>query len=127
MKLKNKTCCIFNLAPHYRAPIYRLMDEELECDFFFGDKVDSFIKLMDYQSLKGFKSILKNTKIGSSSYIWQKGAVKLIFKPYEKYIITGDTNCLSNWLILILGIILIPCEPNFIDFVIELIEYCSLI
>lgn len=101
--MKNKICCIFNLAPHYRAPIYTLMDKELQCDFYFGDKVDLPIKQMDYKRLNGYKSILKNTKIGSTDYRWQKGAVKLLFKPYKNYIITGDPNVLSNWAILILS------------------------
>lgn len=104
--MKNKVCCIFNLAPHYRAPIYHLMDRELGCDFYFGDKVDAPIKLMDYKSLKGFKAVLRNTKVLSSNYWWQKGAVKLLIKPYRKYIITGSPNVLSNWIILILAKVL---------------------
>lgn len=104
--MKVEVCCIFNLAPHYRAPIYKLMDEELQCDFYFGDKVNTPIKQMEYQSLVGFKKILNNVNIGNTAYMWQKGAIGLIFKKYEKYIITGDVNVLSNWAILILAIIL---------------------
>jgi len=55
----NKICCIFNLAPLYDAPIYKIMDQELKCDFFIGDRVGSEIKLMDYNELEGFKKVLK--------------------------------------------------------------------
>ncbi len=50
-----KTCCIFNLAAHYRAPIYKLIDKELNCDFFIGDNVKSPMKKMNYPELSGFK------------------------------------------------------------------------
>ncbi|WP_298480621.1 glycosyltransferase [uncultured Maribacter sp.] len=98
--MKNKICCVFNLAPHYRLSIYKLMDEQLECDFYFGDKVDAPIKLLNYSELKGYKSELKNSKILNTSFTWQKGAWKLIFKPYRHYIINGGPNFLANWLIL---------------------------
>ena len=93
-------CCIFNLAPHYRAPIYKLMSEELNCDFFIGDTVGSSIKLMDYQDLKGFRKKLKFLKIFKNFY-WQKGAISIVFKNYKNYIITGEPFCISTWIILI--------------------------
>lgn len=104
--MKNYTCCIFNLAPHYRAPIFQLMDKELECDFYFGDKVDTPIELMDYSKLKGFKKICRNLKIGNSGFEWQEGVWQLIFKPYKNYIITGASSSLSNWLLALLAILL---------------------
>lgn len=102
--MKAKICCIFNLAPHYRAPIYKLMDKELCCDFYFGDKVHSPIKLMDYRNLTGFKKITKNIKIPRTGFTWQRGVWKLIFKPYEHYIITGSPGSLSNWILVLLAI-----------------------
>ncbi len=103
--MKKKVCCIFNLAPHYREPIFRQMDKELDCDFYFGDKVETKIKLMDYESLEGFKKILKNIKIPNTGFEWQKGAWKLIFKPYKYYIITGSPGSLSNWVLLLFALI----------------------
>lgn len=101
MSKGKKICCIFNLAPHYRAPIYHLMDQQLECDFYFGDKVYSPIKIMEYKKLKGFKKILSNVYIPNTGFEYQKGAWKLIFKPYSYYIITGTPGSLSNWFLLI--------------------------
>ena len=104
--MKNKICCIFNYAPHYRYPIYKLMDSELNCDFYFGDKVNSQIKKLDYNNLKGFKKELKNKSILQTSFSWQTSAWLLIFKKYKFYIITGEPFYISNWILIILGNIL---------------------
>jgi glycosyltransferase involved in cell wall biosynthesis len=96
-----KTCCIFNLAAHYRAPIYKLMDKELGCDFFIGDEVTLTIKKMNYNELSGFKKELKNKYITRQIY-WQKGAVETVFSGYKNFIITGEPYCLSTWFILLL-------------------------
>ena len=101
--MSTKICCIFNLAPHYRAPIFELMDQELQCDFYFGDKVGSHIKLMDVSRLEGYKKTLKNKRISKLGFLWQKGAWQLIFKPYKYYIITGSPGILSNWVLAILA------------------------
>ena len=45
--MENKICCILNYAPHYRQAIYRLMDNELECDFYFGSRLQTGIKKID--------------------------------------------------------------------------------
>ena len=97
-------CCIFNLAAIYRAPIFQLMDRELNCSFYIGDRIATPMKTMDYTSLKGFKSVLKYIPLLANVY-WQRGAVKLIFKPYNRYIVTGEIRCLSTWLILVLAIV----------------------
>ena len=47
--MKNKICCVFNFAPHYRNSIYKFMDKELGCDFYFGDKVETLIEKLDYK------------------------------------------------------------------------------
>ncbi len=96
----NKICCIFNLAAHYRAPIYKLMDRELHCDFFIGDNVKSPMKKMNHNELSGFKKELKNIYLIRHFY-WQRGAFRTLFFPYKYYIITGEPHCLSTWLILI--------------------------
>lgn len=96
-----KTCCIFNLAAHYRAPIYKLIDKEFRCDFFIGDRVASPIKKMNYKELSGFKKELHNIYLMGNFY-WQKGAIKTIFSNYKNYIITGEPHCLTTWVILLL-------------------------
>ena len=67
-----RICCIFNLAPHYNAAIYSLMDRELKCDFYFGDRLPYSVELMNYESLKGFKKRLKYKSLFGNFY-WQDG------------------------------------------------------
>lgn len=106
-KAKNtKICCIFNLAPHYRSAIYSRMDKELGCDFYFGDQVETPIKLMDVSCLSGYKKTVRNLKILHNNYIWQRGVIGLVFKNYKFYIITGDHKILSSLIIVFLARIL---------------------
>lgn len=100
---KREICCIFNLAPHYRSAIFKLMDTELSCDFYFGDKVDSAIKLMNVSELSGYVKTVENSKVINNRYIWQKDVIGLVFKQYKYFILTGDHNILSNWVIALLA------------------------
>ena len=97
-----KVCGIFNFAPHYRLPIFKLMGEELGVDFYFCDRLSytNSIKKIDYSQLPTFKKELKLKKIRSRS-IWS-GMLKLAFKPYDMYIITPDHRSPSQWLFLLL-------------------------
>lgn len=56
-------CCIFSVAPYYRAPIFNLMDKNLNCDFFLGDKMSTPILMMNYNDLNGFKEELNNEMV----------------------------------------------------------------
>lgn len=100
---KPKICCIFNYAPHYRAPIYQLMDKELSCDFYFGDTVGTSIKQMDLSKLKGFKKVLKRKTISRYQYFWHSGVLKPIFKPYTHYIISGGSKYIFCWILLLVS------------------------
>lgn len=98
-------CCIFNQAAHYREPIYKLMDNELDCDFYITRwKINPF-KQMDYHKLNNLKGVSKNIKIIGRFY-WQSNAISHLFKPYRNYILIGDPNCISTWLILLLSLLL---------------------
>lgn len=97
----NKICCIFNLAPHYRAAIYRLMDKELKCEFYFIEQKTS-IRLMNYNDLHGYKEKLKYHHMYHKTY-WHSNTIRLSFYSYTDYIITGDPYCLSTWIILIIA------------------------
>ena len=94
-------CLIYNYAQHYRKGIFLLMEEELNCDFYFGDKMAD-VKKLDYVLLRNFRKELSSKKIFAAIY-WQPGAIQLIFKKqYSKYILLGEYYCFSTWLILIL-------------------------
>ncbi|PRY88364.1 glycosyltransferase [Mongoliibacter ruber] len=94
-----KLCCIFNIASHYREPIYKKIDDQFDCDFFIGDNVKTPLKKMSYQSLQGFKKTLINKYIWN--FYWQKGIESTFSSKYSDYIITGDPFCISNWILLI--------------------------
>ncbi|EGN57166.1 hypothetical protein PRBRB14_24710 [Hallella multisaccharivorax DSM 17128] len=96
-----KTCVITNIGAHYRFPIFQLMSEELNCDFYLGDKVESPIKTFVYKKLKGYKASLHN--IFFHHFYWQSHSVGLIKQDYEYYILDGEPYCLSSWAILLLA------------------------
>lgn len=99
--MKHRICLIGNINPHYRFAIYRLMDEELNCSFYFGDHVSSPIKTFDANKLNGFKGFLRNVYF--HKFYWQKSSVKLVLKDYDVYIMGGEPYCLSSWVILIMA------------------------
>lgn len=96
-----KLCCVFNYNPHYRLPIYQAIDKVFEADFFFGDKLLQPIKQFDPNLLKGFKNYINLA--GRCFVIFNRYSnTSAIFnKKYTHYIITGDSNMLVNWRILI--------------------------
>jgi len=100
--MQNKICCVFNVAPHYNEPIYKLIDKQLNSDFYIGDKIHLPIHLMDYNSLNGFKKILIYKPLFYNFY-WQKGVLGIRLRNYNHIIITGEPFCLSTWFILILS------------------------
>ena len=97
-----KICCIFNIAPLYRAGIYRKMDEDpdLEFDFLAGEESVGGIALMDIRPLGGFRGYLHNIYRKGGKLVWQKGAIRRAFsKRYDAYILTGNPGIRSNWII----------------------------
>ena len=101
-----RICCIFNSAPHYREAIYRRMDRELPCDFYFGDFLSDSIRQISVAEFRGFKKILPIKPVPRTGFEWQKGVWKLAFGPYSHFIITGTPGSLSNWMLLLLARIL---------------------
>lgn len=98
-----KICAVFNIYPHYRQAVYQLMDSELGVDFLFGDSTHDGIALSDARKLTGFRGYLKN-KYKGSKLVWQRGAIRKAFSAkYDKYILTGNTGILSNWVILLIA------------------------
>lgn len=105
MKVKIKLCAIFNYAPHYRLPIYKAMDNEFDCEFYFGDEVDTSIKKINYRSLKGFRGELKNCY--GKYFLLRKGVWKLAFRKNVKYyLISWEPLNISLWFFLIISKIL---------------------
>lgn len=53
-----KLCCVLNYNPLYHLPIYRVMDKELDCDFFFGDTVFQPLKQFYPNKLRGLQKFI---------------------------------------------------------------------
>jgi glycosyltransferase involved in cell wall biosynthesis len=75
------------------------MEDELDCNFVFGNINDGHIKKLDISSFHQKTIQFQTKKI--LVFNWIKGSVKLAFSSYRKYVLTGDIRCISNWLILI--------------------------
>ena len=97
-----KKFCFFNQSSvHYRAVIYKEMDSQLSCDFYFGDSRPGNILPFDNERLSNYKGSFKNVYLGP--LYWQRGALSLLTKPYKYLLTPGDTYCISTWVILFLS------------------------
>lgn len=102
---KPRLCAIFNYAPHYRLPIFEELEKEFDCDFYFGNKINTNIKKIDYSNLKGFKKELKNYY--GQYFMLRKSAWRLAFKSDVKlYLISWEPLNISLWFFLILCAVL---------------------
>ncbi len=92
-----KAVLIDNIAAHYRAPIYQLLDREIGLDFVVGDKQED-VKKMDYNLLVNKVTEVHNVYFPHGYF--QRGVVRLLFANYDTYITLGDMRCVSNWILL---------------------------
>lgn len=104
-KPKQPVCCILNFPSHYRKEIYKKMENELNAHFYFGNIDDNKIKKIDFDNFKNKIASLQTIRI-FGQFNWIKNTVRLSFKNYSVYIITGEPYCISSWFILILNSIL---------------------
>lgn len=91
----NKLCLIYNFAQHYRESIFLLIDNHFSCDYFFGNSLGD-IKQMDTSKLKG--QVKKVEYIRWHGFWWQKGVTAMSVKPYDTFLMLGETHNLSTWL-----------------------------
>ena len=75
--ISGRLCLIFNAAPRYREAIYKLIDNEYDCDWYFGP-THSGIKELDF-NLLGNVSHYKICGDPQRLY-WQKGIIPILFK-----------------------------------------------
>lgn len=91
-------CLLYNFAQHYRSEIFQLLDQNYDCDFYFGDKYLD-VKKMDYSLLKGKVTEVKNKRLGRLEF--QRGVLSLPFK-YNTILTIGSVHNITTWLILII-------------------------
>ena len=101
-KKNNNICLILNYAPHYREEIFLLLDKELNCEFYFGNKTFGDIKKMEYAKFNSeIKELCFQKLFGYFYYL--KGQIRLSFKNYNYYIITGQPYNISSWVLLFIN------------------------
>lgn len=93
---KKKLCIIYNTAPHYREAIFRAIDAEWDCDWYFGHTTTD-IKEMDTSLLKKVH-YYKNYRWGQKFY-WQRGILRLLFRPdYHSFFMLAESRCITAYL-----------------------------
>lgn len=97
---QDKLCFLLNYAPHYRFPIYKLINDNINCDFYFGNETNALINKIEYKELSNFKKELKRVNF-FSNFHYLKGSVSLIWNNYSAFVLTGEPYCLSNWILLL--------------------------
>lgn len=97
---QDKICFLLNYASHYRLPIYKLINDNLHCDFYFGDKLSTPIKKIDYKDLSSYKREFKHISLIGNFY-WLKGSISSVFNKYDTFVLTGEPYCVSNWLLML--------------------------
>lgn len=100
-----KACYIGNIASHYRASIFSKMCEVFSCDFYFGQPFGSIkdIKTLPTSFFSTHAEQLQNIIIPVINKFWQKGAVGLLRKDYDVYIMFAEISYLSTWMMLVLN------------------------
>lgn len=95
-----KLCIIYNYAQHYRTGIFKLISNEFDADFFFGDSMAD-VKKMDYSVLNGTVHEVHVKRYGGMSY--QPGVIGLLRKKYSTFLMLGDTRSISTWIFLLIS------------------------
>ncbi len=94
-----KICLIYNFAQHYRAEIFKLIDKEYDCDFYFGDKYLD-VKKMDYSLLKGKVTEIHNGRIGPFTY---QTKILSLLRKYDVFLMIGETHSITTWLFMFIS------------------------
>ncbi|MBD5505612.1 MAG: glycosyltransferase [Lachnospiraceae bacterium] len=99
------------MAPKYRAPIFQLIDKELNINWYFGQPIGD-IKGLDPKLLKT-TTILKRKQW--KGLIWQSGVLNLLSDDrYQKYLVGGELSTLSTWVFMLLRPIFAPKKEIFL-------------
>lgn len=108
----HKLCLIYNTAPLYREAVFRTIDAEYDCNWYFG-KTKTDIKEMDTSLLKKVKYY---KTIGNPNKIyWKIGILKLLFKKeYQNFFMLAEVRSLTDWLFIWLANVFFPKKRVYI-------------
>lgn len=96
--MSKKLCLIYNTSPRYREAIFRAIDAEYDCDWYFGHtKTD--IKEMDTSQLN---NVTYYHTIGNTENGILNGALMALWPEYKLYMIRGlaAVNATTNFHVL---------------------------
>lgn len=97
---KNRLCMFFNTPSLYRKSVYKKIDENFDCDWYFGDYTGG-VKSFDINLLK--QSSYLHVSNARHRVYWTVGLLKLLFdKRYDVYFMYASTWDLCMWLFLLL-------------------------
>ena len=91
-----KLALVYNFAQHYRTSIFRLIDQEYDCSFYFGNEYLN-VKKMDYSLLRGSVTEVLTMKL-FDGWLYRPGIQKLLRKDFDYYLMLGESRALSTWL-----------------------------
>lgn len=94
--MQKKIAMLFPYAPKYREPIYKLMDKELNVDWFFCGNAERDLKLFDYSLLKHVDLSMHELKF-FGPFCKYKGLNELHLEQYDTLIIAGVYQNLTEW------------------------------
>lgn len=97
--MAKKIAMLFPYAPLYREAIYKLMDKELDVDWFFCGDAKRNLKMFDYSLLKNCNLSMREKKI-FGSVVYYKGIKDLNLQQYDIIICAGVIRSLSEWWLL---------------------------
>lgn len=107
-----KVCLIYNTAPRYREAVFRMIDAEYDCDWYFGE-TKSDIREMDTSLLKRVKYY--KTLGNPSKFYWKKGILRLLFKKeYQNFFILAESRSLTDYVFLLLASCFFPKKKIYI-------------
>lgn len=101
-----KLCIINGKSPRYRESIFKAIDKEYDCDWFFG-KADTDIKSLDLSIFKNAQSF-GYIYFGKSLY-WKKRTISKLFeKKYNCFLVSVESRAISDYIFLFLKDLFFP-------------------
>lgn len=96
----SRLCIVYNFAQKYREPIFKAIEKEWDCEWYFGNNTTD-IKGLDPNVLKRVHFVDNKRLIGSIE--WQSGLGTLVAnKKFDKLLMLGEPFVMSTWSNLIL-------------------------
>jgi len=95
-----KLCIIYNGAAHYRAGIFRKLDEEYDCEWFLGPGYGNIKQL----PLTFFKNAhpLERIELPTPLFFQRREARLMLSRKYDAFLILGNIPNIATWLGLLL-------------------------